>query len=109
MFYDVTLRVDNFSNKCFTNEEVAFLELTLGQSAHLLVCIYRRPNTKIRVFISELTPFLRKRCCSKNTYCRRYQYFYAAIKRCVKKLNLFWMNLVCKSKLLCLLTKVVEF
>ena len=57
MFCDGNLRVDNFSKKCFTNVEVAFLEITLGKSVYLLFCIsiYRRPNTNIRVFISELT------------------------------------------------------
>ena len=55
LFYDGNLRVDNFSNKRFTNAEVAFLELTLGKSVYLLLCIYLRPNTNVRVFISELT------------------------------------------------------
>ena len=93
LFYDGKLLVNNFSNKCFTNLEVAFLELTLGKSDYLLVCLYRQPNTNVRVFISELTSFIEGkallRCCSKFTYCRRYQYFYAAIKLCVKQLNFF--------------------
>ena len=57
VFYNGNLRVDNFSNKCFTDAEVAFLEFTLGKSVYLFVCICRGPNTNVRVFISELTSF----------------------------------------------------
>ena len=60
VFYDGNLHVNNFSNKCFTNAEVAFLEFTLGKSVYLLVCIYRRPNT-IRVCIRELTSFIEEK------------------------------------------------
>ena len=28
---------------------------------YLVVCIYRRPNTKVRVFISELTSFIEEK------------------------------------------------
>ena len=81
VFYDGNLRVDYFSNKCFTNAEVAFLKITLGKSVYLLVCIHRRPNTNVRVFISELKSFFEgSAVVQKFTYCRRYQYFYAAIK-----------------------------
>ena len=41
MFYGGNLSVDNFSNKCFINAEVALLELTLGKSEYLLVFISR--------------------------------------------------------------------
>ena len=62
LFYDGNLRVDNFSNKCFfTNAELAFLEFTRGKSVYLLVCIYRRPNFIVRVFISELTSFIEEK------------------------------------------------
>ena len=49
--------VDNFSNNCFTNAEMKFLESTLDKLVYFLVCIYRRPNTNVRVFLSELTSF----------------------------------------------------
>ena len=53
VFYDGTVRVDNFSNKCLTNAEIASLVFTLGNSVYLLVCIYKRLNTNVRVFMSE--------------------------------------------------------
>ena len=89
MFYDGTLRVDNFSNKCFTNVEVAFLKFTLGTSVYRFVCIECRPNTNVRVFISIFLCY--------------YQMMRQEIE------FVFWMNLVCGSRLPCLLKKVVEF
>ena len=68
VFYDGTIRVDNFSNKCFTNAEVAFLEFTLGKSVYLLVCICCRPNTNVRVFISELTSFFEEKALLFKKY-----------------------------------------
>ena len=54
-FFYWTLRVNNFSNKCLENTDVAFLEITLGNSVYLLVCINKQPWTNVRVFISDLT------------------------------------------------------
>ena len=56
-----------------------------------LVCIYRRPNTNVRVFISEFTSFIEEKVLLfKNLLIgSRYQCFYAAIKWCVKKLDFF--------------------
>ena len=61
MLFDRFLRVDIFSNKYFTNAEVAFLEFTQGKSVCLLVCICCRPNTNVRVFLSELTSFIEEK------------------------------------------------
>ena len=57
MFHDGSLRVDNFSNNCFTNAELAFLDFR------------------------ELTLFTEEKVLLfKNLLIRRYQYFYASIK-----------------------------
>ena len=87
MFYDGTVRVDNFSNKCLTNAELASLEFKLRKLVYLLVCIIRRPNTPVfinahvfinapvfingPVFINELTSFFEEKAVfQKITYCR---------------------------------------
>ena len=105
------LRVDNFTNKCFTNAEVVFLEFTQVKSVCLLVCIYRQPNTNVRVFISELTSvFERKRCSlKKNIIVGDINISMLLSNGASKNWIFFWMNLVCNSKLQCLLTKVVDF
>ena len=77
LFYDGNVLIIFQTSVFFTNAELAFLEFTRGKSVYLLVCIYRRPNTIVRVFISELTSFIEKVLLFKNL---RYQYFYAAIK-----------------------------
>ena len=89
VFYDGTVPVGNFATKnCLTNAELAYLEFTLGNSVYLLVCIYRRPDTNVRVFISELTSFFEEKAVvQKITFCRWYQYFNAAINWCVKNLD----------------------
>ena len=68
VFYDGTLSVDNFSNNCSTNVEVAFIELI---SVNIFLCIYRRTNTSVRAFISELTSFFEaKALLFKKLFCR---------------------------------------
>ena len=57
MFYDGTVSVDNFRNKCLTKAELASLEFTLGISVYLLICIYKQPHTNVCVFMNELTSF----------------------------------------------------
>ena len=61
VFYDGTVRIDNFPSKCLTNAELASLEFTQGNSMYHLVCIQRRTNTNVRVFISELTSFFEEK------------------------------------------------
>ena len=45
----------------FNKRGAGFSEFTLGNSVYLLVCIYRRPNTNVRVFLSELTSFFEEK------------------------------------------------
>ena len=60
VFYDGALRVDNFSNKCLTNAEVAFLECTLGNSVYMYFGLHVQTTNvqfacTVCVFISDLT------------------------------------------------------
>ena len=110
VFCEGNLRVDIFSDKCFTKPEMAFLEFTRGKSVYLLVCIYRRPNTNVRVFIMKLTSFIEEIVpLFKNLLIVGDINFSMLLSNDAPRNSIFRMNLVCNSKLPCLLTKVVEF